>query len=208
MRVAQFWSALDWWNGLVVPVLVTAFLLLVMPWLAAVLEFINRKVKNWRVDLRLEHREHEVDQETKLAAKEAKLTRIRNGNAEYEELVKRNAELEGLLSDIRDELKQYSKLGATPSELRDEIENNEKIYLENIEKLRSICSDLYSNVRKVSKEFKELGNDERILGVLSKAYQMNEMLKIEKEEAASRSFRSMFDSLELPEWNSEANNTK
>ncbi len=48
-----------------------------MPWVAGFIEWSNARAKNFRVDLRLAHREHELDEEIKIAAKEARLLRLK-----------------------------------------------------------------------------------------------------------------------------------
>ncbi|WP_424981622.1 hypothetical protein [Maritalea sp. S77] len=122
VRIAQFWNSLDFWNGLFAPTLFAAFLLLVMPWLAAALEFTNRKVKNWRVDLRLEHRRHEVGKEIELASEEWKLASIKSGNAEYEELTSRCAELQRTIDELENILAGFTEIGASPEQVKKGLE--------------------------------------------------------------------------------------
>lgn len=152
LRVAQFWSALDWWNGLVVPVLVTAFLLLVMPWLAAVLEFATKKVKNWRVDLRIDHRKHEVSREKGLAADEWELTRIKNGNAEYEDLVSSKETVENELTEVKAELEQFKKLGPTAEQLRLRVLEETNEFNEFAERTDDILTSLFEDIKLINNQ--------------------------------------------------------
>lgn len=180
VRVAQFWLALDWWNGLIVPVLVTAFLLLVMPWLAAVLEFTNRKVKNWRVDLRLEHREHEVDQETKLAAKEAKLTRIKNGNAEYEELVKQAESLGREKDEMATFLSTFTEIAPTADAIRETLSKPEQRHFEFVERMDAINNKIGDSMRTVPEFRGELIRTEYV-DLYNNLDRLNQEIEAEKE---------------------------
>jgi hypothetical protein len=146
VRVAQFWAAIDLWNGLFFPVIVTACLLLVMPWLAALLEFANTKSKNWRVDLRIDHRKHEVSREKGLAADEWELTRIKNGNAEYEDLVSAKDSIENELAEVKTELEQFKKLGPSAEQLKLNFNEQTEEFNQFAEKTDEIITSLFEDI--------------------------------------------------------------